>query len=272
MKITTDQLDILNSFSVTRLKDDDSLLREVNAFENLNNENLVDYLVGDAFDDDAENRCACYVVRDGVGEILCYFSIKCGLLYSEFEELKKFEKFKNHKIKLMELEQRSDDAQVREYIAEIKTKLKEAKEDIERLLGKFDSMPPNKQVAKSFPSIELTHFCVNEAYRKKWQTYGFSARNRIGSTMFWHVIVGIIERIRNLTGCEFLYLFAADSTSDRHLVNHYKNMMGLREEMTMSALQPIYDFNCTFLCANIESLLKARDDFYEDFNITDELV
>ena len=172
----------------------------------------------------------------------------------------------------MELEQRSDDSQVQEYIKEIKKKLKEAKDDIERLLGKFDSMPPNKQVAKSFPSVELTHFCVNEAYRKKWQTYGFSARNRIGSTMFWHVIVGIIEKIRSLTGCEYLYLFAADATSDRHLVNHYKNMMGLREDMTMSALQPIYDFNCTFLCAGIDSLLKARDEFYNDFNVTEELV
>lgn len=272
MKITNDQLDILNSFSVTRLKEDDSLLRDVSAFKNPKNENLVDYLVGDAFDDDSENRCACYVVRNEDGEILCYFSIKCGLLYSEFEELKKFEKFKNHKIKLMELEQRSDDAQVQEYIKEIKSKLKEAKEDIERLLGKFDSTPPNKHVAKSFSSIELTHFCVNEAYRKKWQTYGFSERNRIGSTMFWHVIVRIVEKIRNLTGCEFLYLFAADSTSDRHLVNHYKNMMGLREEMTMSALQPIYDFNCTFLCADIDSLLRARDDFYEDFNVTEKPV
>lgn len=175
MKITPEQLAILNSFSVTRLKDDNSLLVEVCAFENLANDNLVNYLCGDAFEDDEKNRCACYVVRDCDGEILCYFSIKCGLLYSEFEELKKFEKFKNHKIKLMELERRSDDAQVREYIEEIRTKLKEAKEDIKRLLGKFDSMPPNKQVAKSFPSVELTHFCVNEAYRKKWQTYGFSA-------------------------------------------------------------------------------------------------
>lgn len=272
MKITKDQLDILNSFSVTRLKGDDSLLREVSDFENSKNENLVDYLVGNAFDDDAENRCACYAVRNEDGEILCYFSIKCGLLYSEFEELKKFEKFKNHKIKLMELEQRGDQAVVKEYIEEIKTKLKEAKEDIERLLGKFDSMPTNKQVAKSFPSIELTHFCVNEAYRNKWQTYGFSAKNRIGSTMFWHVIVGIVEKIRSLTGCEFLYLFAADSTSDRHLVNHYKNMMGLREDMAMSALQPIYDFNCTFLCADIDSLLKAREDFYENFNVTEDFV
>lgn len=58
MKITKDQLDILNSFSVTRLKDDDSLLREVNVFENLKNDNLVDYLVGDAFEDDEKNRCA----------------------------------------------------------------------------------------------------------------------------------------------------------------------------------------------------------------------
>ena len=109
MKITQNQIAILNSFHVTRLKEDDSLLRDVASFKNPKNENLVDYLVGNAFDDDEKNRCACYVVRDGDGEILCYFSIKCGLLYSEFEELKKFEKFKNHKIKLMELEQRSDD-------------------------------------------------------------------------------------------------------------------------------------------------------------------
>lgn len=93
--------------------------------------------------------------------------------------------------------------------------------------------------------------------------------------MFWHVIVDIVdivERIRNLTGCEYLYLFAADATSDRHLVNHYKNMMGLREEMTMSALQPIYDFNCTFLYAGIDSLLNARDEFYNDFNDTEDFV
>lgn len=175
----------------------------------------------------------------------------------------------------MELEQRSYDPQVQEYIEDIKKKLKEAKDDIERLLGKFDSMPPNKQVAKSFPSVELTHFCVNESYRQKWQHYGFGAKNRIGATMFWHVIVDIVdivERIRNLTGCEYLYLFAADATSDRHLVNHYKNMMGLREEMTMSALQPIYDFNCTFLYAGIDSLLNARDEFYNDFNDTEDFV
>lgn len=270
--ITPEQIAILESFRAIRLNEDDSLLREVDAFENPKNENLVKYLVGDAFDDDNNNRCACYVVRDGDGEILCYFSIKCGLLYSEFEELKKFEKFKNHKIKLMELEQRSDDAKVQEYIKEVKKKLNAAKVDIERLLGKFDSMPPNKQVAKSFPSVELTHFCVNEAYRKKWQTYGFSARNRIGSTMFWDKIVDIVKNIRSLTGCEYLYLFAADATSDRHLVNHYKNMMGLREEMTMSALQPIYDFNCTFLCASIDSLLNAQDEFYKEFNATEEFV
>lgn len=167
MKITPDQLAILNSFSVTRLKEDETLIRDVGAFKNTKNENLVNYLAGEAFEDDEKNRCACYVVRDVDGEILCYFSIKCGLLYSEFEELKKFEKFKNHKIKLMELEQRSDDPRVREYIEEIKKKLEEAKADIELLLGRVDSMPPNKQVAKSFPSVELTHFCVNETYRKK---------------------------------------------------------------------------------------------------------
>lgn len=89
MKITLEQIAILDSFRATRLKEDDTLLRDVSAFENPKNENLVEYLFGDSFDDDDKNRCACYVVRDGDGEILCYFSIKCGLLYSEFEELKR---------------------------------------------------------------------------------------------------------------------------------------------------------------------------------------
>lgn len=64
MKITSDQLAILNSFRVTRLNEDESLLRDVSTFKNPKNENLVEYLVGDAFDDDDKNRCACYVVRD----------------------------------------------------------------------------------------------------------------------------------------------------------------------------------------------------------------
>ena len=85
-------------------------------------------------------------------------------------------------------------------------------------------------------------------------------------------VASFVEKIRSFTGCEYLYLFAADATSDRHLVNHYKNMMGLREEMTMSALQPIYDFNCSFLCADIDSLLNARDEFYNDFNIVEDFV
>ena len=81
MNITPAQIAILDSFRATRLKEDASLLRHVSAFENPKNENLVEYLVGDAFEDDDKNRCACYVVRDGDGEILCYFSIKCAPLF-----------------------------------------------------------------------------------------------------------------------------------------------------------------------------------------------
>ncbi len=56
MKITLEQIAILDSFRVTRLKEDDSLLRDVYAFENHKNENLVEYLVGETFDDDDKNR------------------------------------------------------------------------------------------------------------------------------------------------------------------------------------------------------------------------
>lgn len=46
MKITSDQSAILNSFRATRLKEDETLLRDVCAFENTKNENLVNYLGG----------------------------------------------------------------------------------------------------------------------------------------------------------------------------------------------------------------------------------
>lgn len=56
MKITLEQTAILDSFRVTRLNEDDSLLRDVSVFKNSKNENLVEYLVGDAFEADTVSQ------------------------------------------------------------------------------------------------------------------------------------------------------------------------------------------------------------------------
>ena len=95
---------------------------------------------------------------------------------------------------------------------------------------------------------------------------GFGDKNRIGLTIFWHFVIGKVSEIRELLGSEYLYLFAADATVDRYLVNHYKSFMGFREDLDVLAIQPIYDFRCTFLCNTINAMAEGRADFFETFN------
>ena len=68
MRISDDQLAILNSFSVVRINDRDDFLRQVDDFKNDRNENLVTYIQGDAFDDDKSGNVACYIVTDSDSE------------------------------------------------------------------------------------------------------------------------------------------------------------------------------------------------------------
>ncbi|MFG6427651.1 MAG: hypothetical protein K1W14_14820 [Muribaculaceae bacterium] len=272
MRISDDQLAILNSFSVVRINDRDDFLRQVDDFKNDRNENLVTYIQGDAFDDDKSGNVACYIVTDSDSEILCYFSIRCGTLYSEFEELELFQKHKMLKLELKELSEKAEDSSMHKEILNQKEKqVAEYRRRIENLIGSGGFMTSHKQVAKSYPAVELSHFCINHGYKKKWESYGFGAKNRIGATLFWHIIVSKLNQIRQLVGCEFFYLFAADATPDRHLVNHYINRMDLRDDIEMLTLQPLYDSRCTFLCNRLDDLIVSQYSFFDHFNDTDEI-
>lgn len=55
-------------------------------FYNGRNPSIVNTLQNEAYEDDANHRVAYYVVKNNSGEILFYFSLKCGLLYDEFLE------------------------------------------------------------------------------------------------------------------------------------------------------------------------------------------
>lgn len=266
MRITSSQLAVLQSFDCTRFSKDDGFLRMVDDFKNTRNENLVDYIQGDASTDDASGKTACYLVVDKDREILCYFALRSGLLYSEYEELRLYEQYKKLKGRLLELKESKQADKADILIQELSNRLRESKERIIRKLGSFDALPLHKQVSTSYPAIELSHFCVNEAYRDKWNAMGFGDRNRIGLTIFWHFVIGKVLEISELLGSEYLYLFAADSTVDRYLVNHYKNFMGFREDLDVLAIQPIYDFRCTFLCNKIEAMTEERKNFFENFN------
>lgn len=127
----------------------------------------------------------------------------------------------------------------------------------------------HKQVDRSYAAIELSHFCVNENYRMKWEEFGFGDKNRLGSTLFWNFIIEKAIQVSELVGCEYLYLFAADSTPDHFLVNYYKGSMRFKEDLKVLSLQPKFDFRCTFLCNTIEAFKSGRENFFSHFNDVD---
>ena len=84
MKITEQQIAALESLTCERLSSNVSNLREIEAFDNNRNENLVYALKNQAFTEDEENSIAYYLVKDEDGDILFYFSLKCGSLYDNY--------------------------------------------------------------------------------------------------------------------------------------------------------------------------------------------
>lgn len=85
MKITKEQESILNSLTCERLSENDNNLRAVESFSNWRNANLADTLKDAAFQEDAEGNIAYYVVKHPNGNILFYFSLKCGSLYESIK-------------------------------------------------------------------------------------------------------------------------------------------------------------------------------------------
>lgn len=269
MNITQNQRMILDNLHCVRISNRPNAIRLVEDFHNPQNEVLVDYIKGDAFEEDASGKAACYIILDSDEDILCYFALKSGLLYDEFHEWREYEKYKKINNILKDRIAKTDSKEAKILLTENEKKLQKAQDNLKKIIGIIEAFPLHKQVDRSYSAIELSHFCVNENCRKKWEKYGFDDRNRMGITLFWNFIIEKVIQVSELVGCEYLYLFAADSTPDHFLVNHYKGFMGFREDLKVLSLQPKFDFRCTFLCNTIEAFKVGKDSFFAHFNDAD---
>ena len=84
MNITSEQLSILESFVCQRLSSDSDNMRLVDNFTNHINDAIAQTLKNEAFEEDESNGIAYYVVKNADGQILFFFSLKCGLLFDHF--------------------------------------------------------------------------------------------------------------------------------------------------------------------------------------------
>ena len=103
-----------------------------------------------------------------------------------------------------------------------------------------------KLVSAVTPGIEISHFAVNDNYRRKAGKNGTAVRG-LGNYFYPAFIYPIIRDVSERIGVRMIYLYAA---GDDHLVNYYKEVFKFNESDLNDfymPLQPGYDGGCKFM-------------------------
>lgn len=158
-------------------------LRLIETFTNARNPNLVKVIKSQkTINRDETNTIAYYVVKSAEGNLLMYFSLKCGELFEalDMEKMVLAQKTLNAIAVLQNPEKHADD------------KVTEANEFIEKNINEIKSILPNietykrkkqyyeqelqkelnartQRVLYTHPAVELVEFCANDNTREAWK-------------------------------------------------------------------------------------------------------
>jgi hypothetical protein len=283
MRITEEQQEILESLVCERLSRNPANMREIDQFFNSKNDKLVERLLNEAYSEDEEDKIAYYLVKDKEGHILFYFSLKCGQLYDKHLDFDLFKLLGELYDGLLKMKSEPDISQedsiaIDKVLEEIRSRKGVLKEDLKKITKKNQSIDDFEKVFKddadkvgaTFLGIEIVQFCSNEDSLVYWKKYGVN--QKLGVVVFWQFIVPIIIKIKELIGCEYLFLFAADDSEDENLVNYYKSWLKFESSNERSAATPVYDLTCKFLYQETCSLKEKRDTFFKNFNPDEDVV
>lgn len=281
MRITEKQLQRLGTLQCERLSSNQDNFSLIDDFYNARNNSLVDTLQGEAFEEDENNRIAYYVVKDEDGNILFFFSLKCGLLYDEFIEGDRLKEMKAFYERILRM---SQDASLSEenkkaiasILENVRTKKGIKKEDVARVLHlpedseEFSKIFGKnlKNVGKTFSGVEIVHFCANDAHREVWNSFNFP--QNMGTTIYWYFIVPKIQELMQIAGCEYVFLFAADLTPYEELVRYYADQLKFEKADEHCAAIPMYDFTCQFMSQKTSELAQKRQTFFDNFTPEEE--
>lgn len=229
-------------YECVRLTSDEANKERILNFENQLNLNLVEYLKEDAWEDDVTSANAVYIVMDTENnkDIVMYFALKSGMFSSPFSP------------DIYELLDNLDE--------DVWSEMPGNKTDALKYLKSFIEAAENNseinKVADTNPGVELSQFCINLAYRKKMLDKGIDTKG-IGAYIFHSEIYPIVQLVKEYVGCQFLYLFAADSSEDDSLIRYYRDTLGfstlddydkkLTNDQEVIPIMPYYDYKCKFM-------------------------
>ena len=288
---------MLNKFKCDRL----NLLyengsTEIQDFECKRNPHLEENLKAEAFKQDIEGQNAYYVVTlQNTKDIFMYFSLKCGSLFvplvSETDINDKIQEL-NISLRLISMLQsdNENDRKIANALLQHKFGIKTSSNDYVELIRKklskneilknyLYSLNEDKKregdkkinrVQNTYPAIELVHFCNNDKISELWKS--FNIPRPMCEVFFWYFIAPILFNVQKLVGCEYVFLFAADISQDRTLINYYHDSLNFIEQSEIGTNKPFYDFNCCFMCQKISDLKINQIEYFDNFNLDGEMI
>lgn len=199
-------------------------------------EKISSYLINNAWDDDCDRNTKVFLVRDQkTKEIVFFFAINCGILFSELniwnlsqdekvpfnkyveamqrlntsnlskeDEEKANEQMSESMGELWEVVQEPDRVSYLLSLAEEKVQLLEEKREALSETGEGEH---TQQVQDTFPAIDIKFLGRNKEYKPE-----IELDFKLGVYVFWEMIVPHLLEIAEKVGCKYIYLFAADNT------------------------------------------------------------
>lgn len=275
MKITESQKHVIDDLVCERLCSNPMNRVIVQNFCNKRNDGIATTLREKAWNEDTEGAIAYYVVKSAAGEVLFFFSLKCGGLHYPLDNGygNLFEKISKILKKLSEDgADLADKDAAKLMIEKIRSGFGLSKDDVLQLLKK-EKMEREielengniNRVGFTHSGIELVHFCENDGAKDFWKAFGMP--HSLGVVVFWAKVVPIVLSVMDFIGCKYLFLFAADSSSDGRLINYYMNRLHFEIPNDIGTSKPLYDLCCKFMCQETKNLKRDAEQFFEEFNL-----
>ena len=283
-RITDEQRAYLDSLVCQRISTDPKNREIIDQFINTRNRSLPQALKN-GWSDDRKDKVAYYLVKEPgeSGEPLLFFSLKCGEIVIPFNQEKLRTAMENSEA-LLDAAYGLDAPDWAKAIVEKRkvngvlppSKLKEFYNRHRRNIQKWRLYDNEVRLEgtniirtkQALAGVELVHFCAHTPAAQRWKEMGFLPQT-LGRTMFWNFVVPVIQQVRDLVGCEYLYLFAADEKKHGKLVRYYQELgFEIREDLCVS--KPEYDFGCFFMCQKVTALRNRRNAFFRNYNAPKE--
>lgn len=284
MRITDTQEAYLNSLVCQRLSRDPENRQLIRNFKCARNKGLAAQLRYYAWEEDESGATTYYIIKDRQGNVLLYFSLQCGSLFEPINRDELMTNIKRYRELLELIRTRRSGASRLKHMAQLqqlerefnmplyqltyylqsevtmkKQKIQGIEDDIAQEMN-----PHISRVYRTYPAVELVHFVANDNAKGIWRKSGMG--HSMGEVLFWRFICPIITGIHDSLGCQYMYLFAADSSPDQNLITYYEVRLNFSQSKELGTSKPMYDFTCPFLCQSIEEMPGYRESYFEHFN------